>query len=566
MAGWLGLSHAALLLCWVCAQVLDPFRADVGLLSKAGWKASIAELGLLVKRLGCEADMTWFYEHFLARRLLRGRTLGAQEERLAYETLELFVDSSQRVEDMLRDVEASKDLCASFLNHVFVKQDCQLSLGIKSRLFESTYSENEAFFSIMVIAQGHFPGDSLDKGPLRLPSDIQELLDAFHAYYTKSSSATGSSSSGAAGAGSSLASLMAPSPRAKSSSSSSSSQPADNNPSRRKLTLLPRAGSVFLTYVPAKADILVSPTQASALLALWGDDCSSGTSPPSKPKTLEQIAVRLGLADDDRHMDFLQRELQGLCMPNHAVLRVASSSSSAAPGSSASSFELNQPFLDSLAAGSVTVVHTYYASTGLRQAADLDQRISQALGWRLEVVEAAAVRLAKKRVSESPIPLNVMVEELVAAHRHLFECTRQDVLAAINDLVKKGLLTRSASSGSAAPYQMGVSYLPMAEEDAEDADAADRFVVEREGSLGGGGGGGGGHSHAASVGRSPSLGGSQGALILESLGLLMAADPHDHDFAGHERGTSGAFAPSLLRKSGAVEYARSPRRGQTHSV
>lgn len=115
--------------------MLDPFRADVGLLSKAGWKASIGELGLLVKRLGCEGDMTWFYEHFLARRLLRGRTLGAAEERHAYEALELFADSSQRVEDMLRDVEASRELGVAFLHHLFVRDD-RLPLHIRSALFD----------------------------------------------------------------------------------------------------------------------------------------------------------------------------------------------------------------------------------------------------------------------------------------------------------------------------------------------------------------------------------------------------------------------------------------------
>jgi hypothetical protein len=137
----------------------------------------------------------------------------------------------------------------------------------------------------------------------------------------------------------------------------------------------------------------------------------------------------------------------------------------------------------------------------------------------------------------------------------------QDVLAAINDLVKKGLLTRHASSAT-APYQMGISYLPPAEEEGR------THRAERGHSLGGDRDSMGpltGAALVASMGRSPSLGGSQGAAILESLGLS-GEGVHDHDGCGHERGTSGVFAPSLLRKSGAVEYARSPRRGQTHSV
>jgi hypothetical protein len=133
------------------------------------------------------------------------------------------------------------------------------------------------------------------------------------------------------------------------------------------------------------------------------------------PLRLGAIATRLGLQDDDRHLDFLQKELQGLCMPKHALLRSVGTES----------FELNSPFLDNLTSGSVTVVHTYYASSGHRPGADLDQRISQALGWRLQVLEAAAVKLAKRRVLEGPVPLNVVVEELVASHRHLFECSRQ---------------------------------------------------------------------------------------------------------------------------------------------
>lgn len=79
----------ALTACTRHLQLLDPSRSDTSILAKAGWRASLEELGLLVKRLGCEADLVWFYEHLLARRLLRGRTLGPEAEARACDMLQV---------------------------------------------------------------------------------------------------------------------------------------------------------------------------------------------------------------------------------------------------------------------------------------------------------------------------------------------------------------------------------------------------------------------------------------------------------------------------------------------
>jgi hypothetical protein len=46
-------------------------------------------------------------------------------------------------------------------------------------------------------------------------------------------------------------------------------------------------------------------------------------------------------------------------------------------------------------------------------------------------------------VLEGPVPLNVVVEELVASHRHLFECSRQVCWTTLTYLTGSLTLERS---------------------------------------------------------------------------------------------------------------------------
>jgi hypothetical protein len=142
-------------------------------------------------------------------------------------------------------------------------------------------------------------------------------------------------------------------------------------------------------------------------------------------------------------------------------------------------YTLNEQFLSSLGEGSLSVVHAYHSNDPGSQ--DVDLRISQALGWRLEVVEAAAVKRAKRDAATTPMALSALVDAVVSDVQPFFAATRRDVLAAIKDLVGKGFLCRTPSAGPSCRYQIGISYCP-ATEMAEEAAGS---TMDRQGSVSG---------------------------------------------------------------------------------
>jgi hypothetical protein len=323
--------------------VLDPFRSDVSLLSRIDWKLHVKEIGALVSSLGCEADMSWFYDWFLARRLLRGRSFGPEIERQATECLNVWIAGSKRVDGMLRDVEASQLLLRSFLDCVF-RMEALLDEDAKARLFESTLSDTGPLFQVLVVSAGHFPAGSIDKGPLVLPKDIASLVHAFEEFYLRHRHSRAMEVPRAVGDGLGLGS--------------------------RKLLTFPRAGSVVLSTRQG-ADLIISPAQAAVLLQFF----NSPGSPP--PCSLGEMAAALGLGGP-AHLDFVKGEVQNLAAPSHPVLRAAGGSKT---------YELNAAYVDSLAQGSLMVIHTYFVTRGKEDDgdADLDRRISQALNWRIQV-------------------------------------------------------------------------------------------------------------------------------------------------------------------------------------
>lgn len=99
-------------------------------------------------------------------------------------SLQLGMAGAQRVDGMLRDLEASAAVNKAFLTHVFSsKGGAALSREVRARLFDTSYGEGGPFFQVMVISVGRFPPATVDKGPLALPQHVAQLLDAFQSFY-----------------------------------------------------------------------------------------------------------------------------------------------------------------------------------------------------------------------------------------------------------------------------------------------------------------------------------------------------------------------------------------------
>jgi hypothetical protein len=99
-AAWRRLSRAqalrlALLLAQATDAAMDPYAAAsssgaVAAAAASWWRERVSALGAVVGRVGCGRDMLYFHERLLARRLLQGRTRGAEAEAWALEALGLL--------------------------------------------------------------------------------------------------------------------------------------------------------------------------------------------------------------------------------------------------------------------------------------------------------------------------------------------------------------------------------------------------------------------------------------------------------------------------------------------
>jgi hypothetical protein len=156
---------------------------------------------------------------------------------------------------------------------------------------------------------------------------------------------------------------------------------------------------------------------------------------------------------------------------------------------------------------------------------------------RVQVVQAACVRKAKRESARCPLALHAFVEEVSVDLAPILEVTRQDVLTALDDLVNKGILARSTSAAT-TPYQLGISYIE-APPGGEDEDRGG--ALERD---------------SGSSTRKPSF--ASGTLDHHHRGVLPTAHRGgEDDDDTHCRHSSAVVQPSLLRKVAAMTYVRS---------
>jgi hypothetical protein len=327
---------------------LDPFRPDWDARARGRQDAALASLGSLVRALGCNEDVRWFYEELLSRRLLRGRTVGLGAEEAGIRSLGLEGGAAGR---MVQDVRASQRDLRVFLAAHPAGEAWAGEEGIDSC---------DPAVSVVVASPGGWPHGSIDTAPLTLPPPIRDLLGAFQAFYTrprpppvvapmKTSPARAEAPAAVATAedfeggdwldlgyeyppalrngrprleppppmpplisSNSAKRISKMHPRLEGPPLTPANAPPRPAPSSVRLLLCPRAGSVIMTYKAPRGrpqDLFVSPLQAAAL---WMFNKRGEWA-------LSELSSSLGLppAEGER---ILVEQLQPLLTPPHELL------------------------------------------------------------------------------------------------------------------------------------------------------------------------------------------------------------------------------------------------------